>query len=344
MAQLSSQRVRTAIGWIAGVSLSAAITLALVSIQLQLPDPLLFSRSSIGAFLITGALAILYIGWGTFDGWLWPWLWRRRFKSPVIAVLKLGNARPIASNFQPADWFDWFKKEGHSVRYFRAGARLSGIDVMVNPYGEGYPEENALRLKSFEEFEEFVFNGGIFVSIGGYAFFYALDTHSGETVALAPLSIRYQGTIQGQAVHLQPALAFGEKDMAQGTILATRFKLLTTLGGSETVQTSQEQMDIEFAGNLSKVGGTDNVEQFRATQSPVAVSHPILRANSPTYGPIYPLIALRFGRGLFVIGGMLLNVSPPNDILSRAAFEKSCRAVANVVSRIADKRIEAHMA
>src|SRR5438552_14463286 len=112
MVRLSSQRVRTAIRWGGGGSLSVAIALALVSLELRLPDPLLFSWSSIGAFLITGALAFVYLGWATFDGWLWPLLWRRRFRSPAIAILKLSNAPPIASNFQPADWFDWFKKEG----------------------------------------------------------------------------------------------------------------------------------------------------------------------------------------------------------------------------------------
>ena len=45
-----------------------------------------------------------------------------------------------------------------------------------------------------------------------------------------------------------------------------------------------------------------------------------------------------------MIGGMLLDVPTPKDFLATAAFEKSCRAVANIVQRIADGLIPAETA
>lgn len=344
MPTLKSQRWRAMIGWLAGVSLSVGLTLFLVSVELGLPDPRFFLNWSIGALTVTTMLAAIYFGWAWIDSRIWPILWKRRFRSSAVGVSFLEGAKPLASRYLPTEWYDWFRSQKLKARYIRPGESLSRVDILVNPYGEGYPEENALRLKSFEKIEDFVFNGGMFVSVGGYPFFYALDTHSKEPVALAPLVLRYRGKIEGQNLEIESVIRRGEKDLAQGTILATRFKLLTTLERSETVLTSQSPVDVEFAGNLAVVGGSDRVEQYRAIQAPAPVSHPILRATSQQFGEIYPLLALRYGRGFFVLGGMLLDVQPPNEILAKAAFEKSCHAVINIAKRIADGRIPAETA
>jgi hypothetical protein len=71
--------------------------------------------------------------------------------------------------------------------------------VIVNPYGEGYPEQDAVTLRTFSSIEDYVYNGGIFVSIGGYPFYWALDVASGDKIAMAkPFGDAFHGKMDSK--------------------------------------------------------------------------------------------------------------------------------------------------
>ena len=54
--------------------------------------------------------------------------------------------------------------------------------VVVNPFGETYPEEDTYTYKSFETICDYVFSGGIYVNVAGIPFWYCHDPRDPEYI------------------------------------------------------------------------------------------------------------------------------------------------------------------
>jgi len=142
----------------------------------------LVSWISFFLLVFTSSLLILYyLGRGP----LWGIYWRSKFSWPDIAVLKEEGAIPHLSDFGPSKWLESIVDLKFRVRCIGVAGISNYYPVLVNPYGEAYPEENAYLKTTFGRIEDYVYNGGIFVSVGGFPFFYALDKKSGNKVPLA---------------------------------------------------------------------------------------------------------------------------------------------------------------
>jgi hypothetical protein len=118
---------------------------------------------------------------------------------------------------------------------------------------------------------------------------------------------------------------------------------MVTWGSDESVTPFQSQSDRDYVGDLIGNKVQDCIAQFRSLMPPLPSCKPLLRANSAKgYGLVFPLVAIEFGRGLFLIGGMHLGLSGSRENESSRAFEIGTSAVEAIVFGIKNKRIPPH--
>jgi len=197
----------------------------------------------------------------------------------------------------------------------------SRYPMIINPFGEAYPEKDVEKRPMFNRIKDYVWGGGIFVTAGGFAFFYAWDVTEGtetpisETRTLVPSSILWNRQT-GQAIiqQMTSAIEF------TGTLLWKELGALTTSDtqnqqGSFLMQVSQTRSDQRKAGNLASIGGSSDVQEFRALRSETRNLIPLLRGTRSGFGEVYPIAAIKYGQGYFLTNGM--------NLISTSEFEKS---------------------
>ena len=68
--------------------------------------------------------------------------------------------------------------------------------VVLNPFGEEYPEIDKKSKTAFNVIKNFVEDGGIYVNTGGFPFFYAWDVKEGKEYPLSEETMILPKTIQ----------------------------------------------------------------------------------------------------------------------------------------------------
>ncbi len=334
--------VRRAYAWMIAFVLSLALTVLFVEgVTLQIKAILLS---------IFVSLAITWLAWDWLDRQVWKLNRRLIFGRPRIGILSERGMNPVNSDYPPGDWIkeigQHLEAEEVDLGHFDApfGRQYA---VIVNPYGEGYPEESTLSQRTFERIEEFVYNGGIFASIGGYPFFYAIDIGSKQLTPIAEISKGYAGHMDNRgSIVLQEAIIRNSLSLYEGTIATSRFNYRATTGTSELVELHQEEGDKEFCGDLL---GKEKVQvyQFRSLVAPLAGARPMARAESKDFGTIYPLVTFPYGRGYFVLGGVRLHSTDLdrktlNSANCDAGFRIGCEAIVNLALQIQKGKIKPH--
>ena len=71
----------------------------------------------------------------------------------------------------------------------------------------------------------------------------------------------------------------------------------------------------DFSTYLRTIGGSSNVQEFRALRDESQNLVPLLRGTRPDFGNVYPIAAIKYGYGYFLNCGM--------DLVSNIEFEKS---------------------
>lgn len=106
-------------------------------------------------------------------GWIRRWLFRSRFKNPRVGILD-GYVRSQTNetrcetgftSFSPQDWRDHFEHRLDGNRRYRVdlipakdiGTRFS---LIINPFGELYPEGDLIELTTFMAIKRFIYRGG----------------------------------------------------------------------------------------------------------------------------------------------------------------------------------------
>lgn len=85
-------------------------------------------------------------------------------------------------------YFDALKKNGapkYDVRKILSNEISEEFAVVMNPFGESYPESNIDSRDTYEQIKFFIENGGVFANTAGFAFFYSWDTMRGEKRAVS---------------------------------------------------------------------------------------------------------------------------------------------------------------
>jgi len=200
--------------------------------------------------------------------------------------------------------------------------------VIINPFGEAYPERDVKKRIAFNILKNYIEDGGVLVNVAGFPFFYAWDVIKGveepivDEKTLIPASVR----IQGKELYLdrfQLLLNFA------GSLLYRELDAITTFdtpefGGVNQLEVYQKEEDKEIVGDIVDAGGEKKVHEFRALRKETNGLTPFLRAQRPGFGEVYPIAAVKIGFGYLIVGGM--------HTKSSSEFEK----LALVVDRFCD--------
>jgi len=236
------------------------------------------------------------------------------------------------SEFKIGDW------ETRLSKYFDAGKPKFEIEkiplskvsseyaVIVNPFGEAYPEKDVKSRFAFNHLKSYVEDGGVLVNVAGFPFFYAWDVLKGaeepivDEKTLVPQSVREEGGkfyVERFMVLLNFAGSLSGRDLGIITTVDT-----PQMSGVNELEVFQEEEDRKIAGDLVNIGGQNKVHEFRAIRKDATKEAiPLLRAKRPDVGEVLPIAAVRRGYGYLIVGGM--------NTKSASEFEKLATAVDN---------------
>ena len=214
-------------------------------------------------------------------------------------------------------WRDQFStisidgKDKYNVERISIAEVTNEFAVVINPFGEAYPEKNLKTRFSFSILKEYIADGGVIVNTAGFPFFYAWDVNKGnkEPVVDEKVFIPHGLKIEeGKVIGIQYGLAL----KFAGSLLAKELGGITTsdtqtMSGVNPLPVKQTDKDKEIAGDLINLGGNNKVNEFRAIRPETKNVIPFLRAHREDFGEVYPLAAIRHGWGCLVTCGMHMN-------------------------------------
>jgi len=186
--------------------------------------------------------------------------------------------------------------------------------VVLNPFGEEYPENDRKNKAAFKALKNFVEDGGIYANTAGFPFFYAWDVLEGkeyavseETVVL-PRAIQFKDGVPVGA-EMQTLLKF------TGTLLFKEFDAIPA-PISKPRNVYQNPEDKEKFGDL--VTGLTEIKEFRGMPKSIKDCLPIIRAKDEIVEEVFPVSALKRGNGYLVTAGMDTSGEKEADLFAKA--------------------------
>jgi hypothetical protein len=222
---------------------------------------------------------------------------RRRFAKPRVVVLdgrveEAGKAAvPHMYAERPADdWSRELKQQNSDWTVALASiehALSNEVDMIVNPFGEAYPEEDLSLHTTFTRLRDYVHGGGVFVNIAGYPFWWKANPATGIKAEA--------GRWEQQPPNL----------MVLKPLLPDLLGISPVIPGSPQVMaTRQEPQDSQRFGEIAGAGGGNDAVVFR--HYPVSTERmiPLLRTGD---GQSIVIGAVPFGAGHFVFAGLKID-------------------------------------
>lgn len=227
-------------------------------------------------------------------------------------------------------WMDFFSSEktvDESEKYAVSEINAKDINneysVILNPFGETYPEYSLKDKSVYKTIKSYIENGGVFVNTAGFPFFYAWDVKK-KTENKQPISeekvimpttfeIREGGTIS--ATNLKELLKF------TGTLFYREFDAVTTYdvkshAGPMPEDIRQTPEDKSKFGDL--LGEIKKISEYRALRGNAARYIPIIRASCTQFDEVYPIAALSHGKGYLIVGGMGMTTEDEVQLFAKA--------------------------
>lgn len=160
----------------------------------------------------------------------------------------------------------------------------------------------------FDIIKDYIWDGGIFVNTAGFAFFYAWDVNVEKRQPILDERIYLPATIKvnkGQIIidRFQIFLPFA------GSLLWKEFNVRTTSdtpthSGPFQLKVFQSDADKQIADDLTNIGDSNMIQEFRALTRETKDCIPLLRAYRPDFGEVYPIGAIQYGKGYLIVAGM----------------------------------------
>lgn len=240
----------------------------------------------------------------------------RRFKSPNILVMdgSLVQRQPASvplyyTDRRPDDW-------QHALTSNNPGWRVETgpvqrldedrFDIVLNPFGEAYPEEDLTLHTTLRRITDWVYQDGVYVNVAGYPFWWQHNPTTKVTTESGRWHLEVNQNDNLISATLKPILS--------DTLLG----ISPNMGLAEQlVDTQQQDLDRRRFGEIAGAGGSSQVTMFRpypiSTQSMI----PMLRTAD---GQHILIGAVPYGMGFFIFCGVKI------DQISMA-FEKVLAAV-----------------
>lgn len=248
------------------------------------------------------------------------WMRARKFNKPKVLILDgtIGNnghetpPAPAITNFLPDDWKDNLEHQTKNWRIFVGSLkhlrRSPSFQIIINPFGETYPEEDTNNYKTFSDICDYVYSGGIFVHVAGIPFWYCHDPSD-------PKFINKRIT----AGHLQKD-PDNETLVIQRPLFLTQFPQFRDLiwDDPEIVDCIQSDDERNRFGEIAGAGGNNRVKMFRSYPARMPGLVPLLRRENQEH---WLIGSLKYGDGFFILSGLDLRGE------NHSSFDKVVAAV-----------------
>jgi hypothetical protein len=249
----------------------------------------------------------------------------RRFGKPYVIILNgnIDDASPgkmssTYTNRRPDDWRYELKKQNPAWKIELASTNRTFEecpDILVNPFGEVYPEEDISSHSTFRRIRDYVYNGGVYVNVAGYPFWYKANPFTGMK------------TPAGNIVASSP----GSSIFIIQSLLPDYLGITPVMPGSPILSvTKQGTADKEQFGELAGAGGQSDAKMFRQYDISTQPMIPMLRTDNGQYIIIG---AVPFGDGYFVFAGVEIDQNS-------TAFEKVLAAIQGWAKYEHEKRVK----
>ena len=203
--------------------------------------------------------------------------------------------------------------------------------VIVNPFGEVYPEENRANLKTLNAIADYIHDGGIFVNVAGIPFCYLWDTR--DKVRDFPT-----GPVRGYhaiAKDLMVPTSFLDIPEVQSPWIRQTFGILTTLDfegrpGSSVVPACPVEdpyyRDLPGVcmGQVREFRSSIRCLENKATLVPLVKSRIPAEQTKNQFIPCFPMAAIRFGYGYLIHVGLDLRRDRHQDFELVIAAVRAC--------------------
>ena len=183
------------------------------------------------------------------------------------------------------------------------------FSIVINPFGEAYPELGSAEGVGLRTILSYIQDGGIFINSGGQPFVYSWDVNTGSHSLL---------------VNFVPILSYEESDYNEGMPVLSRNESLAIpqealiLKRYFDVETEWDHPEKEIVGPIEveieygKILGNDRLKTKARVYRPVRQQlsdkfQPLVHSPESLWGTVYPVTAIKFGRGFLIQTGMNLD-------------------------------------
>jgi hypothetical protein len=189
--------------------------------------------------------------------------------------------------------------------------------LVINPFGECFPEKGEGRGVALDTILAYVRDGGIFVNAGGHPFIYTWNvdvTASNQRPLVSYIRVPTEFKIsKNERGELEMIVGEGARFLGDALILTTEFKAVCAWDRLGVV--GSQEVDVTHAEKLGR-DLKDRANVFRpiVTDGPVHVV-PLVVTGSQLWGPVCPIAAIPYGRGSLISCGMNLDGEKEYKIL-----------------------------
>lgn len=266
-------------------------------------------------FLIWGFLLIVSFT-KLFEGLL-SWgakkLRARRFVHPRILVLN-GNfdyqnvvtPELIYTDKKPEDWQRELQKLKSSWRIELGCIEQiydDNPDIVINPFGEVYPEEDFSHHTTFRKVRDYVHGGGVYINVAGYPFYYQYNDVNKKPTEAGRFEKKSQDPNDHEYI-IKP-------------LISDVLGIAPKWGPEEKGRTKQDNSERERFGEIAGAGGGSETTIFRSYSKLTPQMVPLLYSDDKESIIIGSVAS---GLGQFIFAG--LNIKDNNT-----GFEKVIAAI-----------------
>ncbi len=230
-----------------------------------------------------------------------------------------GAIKSPYTKYSKKDWIDELRNKGYDCEDISISSISEKYALILNPFGEEYPETDLNKLSSFYKIGEYISKGGVFACAGGLPFWYAWltpTTPTGVSVTQEqdrriPIFDRGTAIISSIKVEGEKVIVETAAPLYSGLYGKMFFGVEVTGGNPAPVQIEE---DHDFYG-LLKSWEQPSISEFRATVRSAFL--PIIPVVHATRGELcfYPIAAVSYMLGYLVSAGINLDEDPDGNAL-----------------------------
>jgi hypothetical protein len=190
------------------------------------------------------------------------------------------------------------------------------FSIVINPFGEAYPELGSAEGVGLRTILSYIQDGGIFINSGGQPFVYSWDVNTGSHNLLVNF-IPIPSYVESNYDERMPVLSRNESLAIpqEALILKRYFDVETEWDHLEKGIEGPIEVEIEFDEILGSDKPKTRAKVYRPVRQLSDNFRPLVHSPKSLWGRVYPVAAIKFGRGFLIHTGMNLDEEREYKIL-----------------------------